>query len=462
MPKARTKGQRSRAVWNNRITKPAAPAASASSSSSSAPSSQPSSAAMPVASFQRPQPRRANTAPAATTLDADDLAKRLSMVLAQERQRQSEMERKRQSWEADLIAARREQQKRPPRQQQQSTLSSAPAAAPSTATRQERPTILTAADFQDQPLPSLDEDSPLETVPPRPPMPFILNSSGYVPVYSITSAIKLNNTTLRRSSSADHARSLRRDTALDLETIEENHGSADDEGTNNINNIVNEPTLENWQLEDAKFDGSKQRERSPAGLARPTKHRTADHTSEDADGRARLRKLPTVARRPSQLGYPPEWSQVEGTHLDDSKSQTPPSLTLVRRGSERTPIYTWSPSTDVVGKPGRRRSIKDKVESYCTLHPKYTPSPSTSSSSDSGRDDVHSSDSSRSWRSSIKSSMSGSRRSSLLKSVQFWVEKQPSTERTAVERETLTDSDVSSVMTPRARKRSSLLSVFHL
>lgn len=382
------------------------------------------------------------------------------------------MERRRQSWEADLIAARREQQKRPPRPKQQR--SSASPLVPTTVTvgtaavlnsvakaqqKQERLTILTAADFQDQPLPSLDEDSPLETVPPRPPVPFILNSSGYVPVYAITSSIKLNNTTLRRSLSADHGRSLWRDAALDLETIEENHSSAEDSNNNSKGN--NEPALKSWPLQGSKHDHSNQRDRSPVRLAR-YKHRACDHLSEEEEGRARLRKLPSGARRPSQLGYPPEWSQVEDTQADDSKPEVPQPLTLVRRGSEHTSNYTWAPSADVRSKPGRRRSIREKVESYCTLHPKSSHSLSTSSSSDSGRDDVHSSYSSQSWRSSIKSSMSGSRRSSILKSVQFWVEKQPSSEKDAAERDPLHDSDGSSLMTPRARKRSSLLSVFHL
>lgn len=460
MPTARTENQRSRRVWNR--AKPASSFPASSTSSSSRPPPSCTSTTMPgavaMSLHQRPQLRRANTAPAATTttLDADDLAKRLSMVLAQERQRQSEMERKRQSWEADLIAARREQQRRPPRQHQPPTITS------SVHQQQQqklvRPTILTAADFQDQPLPSLDEDSPLETVPPRPPVPFILNSSGYVPVYAITSSIKLNNTALRRSSSADHGRSLRRDAALDLETIDENHSSADDDSNNNNK----EPTAESWQVDNK----SKQRERSPAGLARSTKHRNATSPSEEGNGRARLQKLPTGARRPSQLGYTPEWLQVEDAHTDD-KPTAPLSLTLVRRGSERTPNYTWSPPVDTMcsDKPGRRRSIREKVELYCTVRPRQYPnSPSTSSSSDSGRDDVHSNYSSQSWRSSLKGSTSGSRRSSILK---FWViDKQPpppTGERNIAGSEhTFADSEDLSVMNPRARKRASLLSVFHL
>lgn len=454
---------------------------------------------MPVATFQRPQPRRANTAPATTTLDPDDLTKRLSMVLAQERQRQSDRERKRQSWEADLTAARREQQRRPTRPQQAHPQPRVPAAvavttssAVSMIVHQDRPTILTAADFQDQPLPSLDEDSPLETVPPRPPVPFILNSSGYVPVYAITSAIKLNNTTLRRSSSADYGRSLRRESALDLETIDENHGSSANGARSQ------KPTMENWRLEDHVHnpsDNSKQRKHSPAGLDRPTKKdritacQPKQPSEEGGEGRARLRKLPTAARRPSQLGYPPEWSQVEDAPtlaIQDNKAhQSPPSLILpVRRGSERmtTPNYTWSPSSTKDGMGSgrssqleRQRSIKKRVESYCTIHhhqPRQysAQSPSTSSSSDSGRDS-HSSYSSRSWRSSLKSSLSGSRRSSILK---FWgvdTNKQQALSAGGKGDATegsrgiliLTDGkDVSSAMTPRAQKRSSVLPVFHL
>lgn len=481
MPTARTKNQRRRPVWGRpkSVGAAAAAARAAEPSSSSPPSSSrsPSSSAMPVATFQRPQPRRANTAPPTTTLDADDLFKRLSMVLAQERQRQNDRERKRQSWEADLLAARREQQRRPPRPQPPKQQQTAPvtAAASSSAYKvsqmRERPTILTAADFQDQPLPSLDEDSPLETIPPRPPLPFILNSSGYVPVYAITSSIKLNNTTLRRSTSADHGRSLRRDAALDLETIDENHGSgsAADENGNNNNK---EPTVKSWQLEDVtRPNRNKQRERSPAGLARPSKPRTISYPSDEGDGRTRLRKLPTGARRPSQLGYPPEWSQgddAQAVTTEEKDKAAPPVLTLVRRGSERMAHYTWSPATAPMDSgpsgnaPARRRSIREKVESYCTLHPRYSLHyPSTSSSSDSGRDDNHSNYSSRSWRSSLKSSISGSRRSSILK---FWgAEKQPAGAEEAEGGDTLTDdSETSFVMTPRARKRASLLSVFHL
>lgn len=462
MPFARSKDRRKRAIsskTNPAAAKTAAETAAA-SATFSATLSRPSSSAMSVATFQRPQPRRANSAPASTPLDADDLSKRLSMVLAQERQRQHERERKRQSWEADLIAARREQAKRPPRcqQAQQKIVAMGNTSMTQQQKRPDRPILLTAADFQDQLLPSLDEDSPLETVPPRPPVPFIWNSSGCVPVYAINSSIKLNNTSLRRTSPAEHGRSLRREAALDLETIDEVNSCVDDHKHKITNEPKTEPTAKSWQLGDISSDDSKQREQLPAGPARFNKHKTPGQPSE-GEGRSRLRKLPMGERRPSQLGVAPEWSQAEEAQAED-KSQAPSSLTsLVRRGSERSQHNTWSPSVrDAMGKAGRRRSIKDRMELYCTIHPKSSHCPSTSSSSDSGRDDNHSSYSSRSWRGSFQSSKSGSRRSSILK---FWDGKQSSGEK--VGKGSPTDSDDSSMlMTSRQRKRSSLLSVFHL
>lgn len=389
----------------------------------------------PPVMSQRPQTRRPSSSPA-STLDPEDLAKRLTMVLAQEHLR--DLERKRRCWEAELLAARREQQN----QARQHAAAAAAAAAAATSQADNKDHLSISIDSLQQQLPSLDQDYSLEDLPDQSPVAFPVNISGYYPQYDGSSSV-LDTTTLRRALSMDqiHMQSLRHDSALDLQTIDEaDHGSIDD-------------FMETWHPYWSPVD-YKQVKRS-SGLTRVDENCAPDYIYDDVY--ARSRRLPTTARRPSELGYPPEWSQADNTQQASSRRQS----SFVRRISAHTSPHR-SQSIEAQNRLGRCQSLMGKVESYWSIHPKHSISTTISSGSD--KDGVHGDGSTHSPQSPTRTPPSGPRlRMSLLKPIQAYLTvKRPPAKEEIVEKQIDTDCEGPSVLRSRTHKRSSFFARFHL
>lgn len=169
---------------------------------------------MPAAAA--PPPHKSRRGNQAFTLDADELARRLSIVIAEEKVR--ELERKRSNWEADLLQARREQADRMPTRSQSSPFEDRGAKRPSIALG---PTQLPPA--CDSPPPQRSRKTSLPCVvrpqdgaqggPQGSPGGSQRSQATYVPPH--VAAPFLAPTTPRKPTG------LKRDPALDLETIEE-------------------------------------------------------------------------------------------------------------------------------------------------------------------------------------------------------------------------------------------------
>lgn len=136
------------------------------------------------------------------TLDADELARRLSIVIAEEKIR--ELERKRSNWEADLLQARREQADRMPTRAHSSPFEDRCA---------RRPSIVLGPTQLPPTCDSPPSQRPRKTSLPS--LPFAARPHGQEHVLSHEAAPFLSPTTPRKPTG------LKRDPALDLETIEE-------------------------------------------------------------------------------------------------------------------------------------------------------------------------------------------------------------------------------------------------